>query len=140
MQPCRNLAPRGREPSGCDRHYPNSEPRLPDYCYHGSRQPSRILAQKEFYPKRPKGETSERKSRWSQYDRGGTIQEWDTHPDAIYEGSSGELLAIKKIQSGKYIVVAYKEVSKTDGFVITAFLTSKMRQFERRKKVWSRQK
>ena len=61
-------------------------------------------------------------------------------PDAIYEGSSGELLAIKNIQSSKYIVVAYKEVSKTDGFVITAFLTSKMRQFERRKKVWPRQK
>ena len=61
-------------------------------------------------------------------------------PDAIYEGSSGELLAIKKTQSGKYIVIAYKEASKTDGFVITAFLTSKMRQFERRKKVWSRQK
>ncbi len=26
-------------------------------------------------------------------------------PEAIYEGSSGELLAIKKMQSGKYIVV-----------------------------------
>jgi len=61
-------------------------------------------------------------------------------PDAIYEGSSGELLAIKKMQSGKYIVVVYKEVSKTDGFVITAFLTSKMRQFERRKKVWPQRK
>ena len=95
---------------------------------------------RSFIRKGQKGRRSERKSRWSQYDRGGTIQEWDTHPDAIYEGSSGELLAIKKIQSGKYIVVAYKEVSKTDGFVITAFLTSKMRQFERRKKVWSRQK
>jgi hypothetical protein len=52
-------------------------------------------------------------------------------PDAIYEESSGELLAIKKIQSGKYIVVAYKEVSKTDGFIITAFITRKVRQFER---------
>ncbi len=61
-------------------------------------------------------------------------------PEAIYEGSSGELLAIKKMQSGKYIVVVYKEVSKTDGFVITAFLTSKMRQFERRKKVWPQRK
>ena len=61
-------------------------------------------------------------------------------PDAIYEGSSGELLAIKKMQSGKYIVVAYKEVSKMDGFVITAFLTSKLRQFERRKKVWPQRK
>lgn len=61
-------------------------------------------------------------------------------PDAICEGSSGELLAIKKMQSGKYIVVVYKEVSKTDGFVITAFLTSKMRQFERRKKLWPQRK
>jgi hypothetical protein len=61
-------------------------------------------------------------------------------PNAIYEGSSGELLAVKKMQNGKYIVVAYKEVSNIDGFVITAFLTSKMRQFERRKKIWPRQK
>jgi len=52
-------------------------------------------------------------------------------PDAIYEGSSGELLAIRKMKSGKYIVVAYKEVSKTDGFIITAFITRKLRQFER---------
>lgn len=62
------------------------------------------------------------------------------NPDAIYEGSSGELLATKKMQSGKYIVIVYKEASKTDGFVITAFLTSETRQFERRKKVWSQQK
>jgi hypothetical protein len=52
-------------------------------------------------------------------------------PDAIYEGSSGELLSIRKMKSGKYIVVAYKEVSKTDGFIITAFITRKVRQFER---------
>jgi hypothetical protein len=61
-------------------------------------------------------------------------------PDAIYEGSSGELLAIRKMKSGKYIVVAYKEVSKTDGFIITAFITRKVRQFERKKKVWPRRK
>lgn len=47
---------------------------------------------------------------------------------------------IHLMKSGKYIVVAYKEVSKTDGFVISAFITRKMRQFERRKKVWPRQK
>jgi hypothetical protein len=52
-------------------------------------------------------------------------------PDAIYEGSSGELLSIRKMKSGKYIVVAYKEVSKTDGFIITAFITRKVSQFER---------
>jgi hypothetical protein len=42
-------------------------------------------------------------------------------PDAIYEGGSGELLAAKEIQTDKYIVVVYKEISEKDGFVITAF-------------------
>jgi hypothetical protein len=61
-------------------------------------------------------------------------------PDAIYEGSSGELLAVKEIKTDKYIVVVYKELSETDGFVITAFLTSRMKQLIRRKKIWQRQK
>jgi hypothetical protein len=61
-------------------------------------------------------------------------------PDAVYEGSSGELLAVKEMKTDKYIVVVYKEVSETDGFVITAFQTSRMKQLERRKKIWPRQK
>lgn len=61
-------------------------------------------------------------------------------PDAIYEGSSGELLAVKEMKTDKYIVVVYKEVSETDGFVITAFLTSRMKQLERRNRIWPRQK
>jgi len=60
-------------------------------------------------------------------------------PDAIYEGISGDLLAIKKMKKGKYIVAVYKEMSETDGSVITALLTSRLRQFERRKKIWPRQ-
>jgi hypothetical protein len=36
----------------------------------------------------------------------------------------------------KYLVVVYREVSKTDGFVITAFLTKRKRQFERRHRLW----
>ena len=61
-------------------------------------------------------------------------------PDAIYEGNSGELLAAKKIHDDRYLVVVYKEISEKDGFVITAFLSSRRRQLERRKKVWQRQK
>lgn len=38
-------------------------------------------------------------------------------PDAIYEGNSGEHLAVKEMKTDKYIVVVYKEVSETDGFV-----------------------
>lgn len=61
-------------------------------------------------------------------------------PDAIYKGNSGELLAVKEIHADKYLVAIYKEISETDGFVITAFLSSRRRQLERRKKVWQRQK
>ena len=61
-------------------------------------------------------------------------------PDAIYKGRSGELLAAKKIHADKYLVVVYKEISEKDGFVITAFLSSRKRQLERREKVWPRQK
>ncbi len=63
-----------------------------------------------------------------------TIEE----PEAIYEGKSEELIAIKEIETGKYMVVIYKEISKKDGFVITAFLTKRVKQIERRTKLWQR--
>lgn len=57
-------------------------------------------------------------------------------PEAIYEGKMGELLAVKKVENDKNIVVFYRELSKEDGFVITAFLTKRKKQFERRRKIW----
>ncbi len=42
-------------------------------------------------------------------------------PEAIYEGKTGEFIAMKKIEKGKYIMVVYRELNKEDGFVITAF-------------------
>ena len=59
-------------------------------------------------------------------------------PEAIYEGKMGEHLAVREIENGKYIVVIYKELNKEDGFVITAFLTRRMKQLERRRKIWPR--
>ncbi|MBU2611653.1 MAG: hypothetical protein KJ606_12025 [Chloroflexi bacterium] len=57
-------------------------------------------------------------------------------PLAVFEGNSGETLAAREIEPGKYLVVVYREISKEDGFVITAFLTKRWKQIERRKKVW----
>lgn len=57
-------------------------------------------------------------------------------PLAIFEGNSGELLAAREIETGKYIIVAYREVTQADGFIITAFLTRRWNQIERRKKLW----
>jgi len=59
-------------------------------------------------------------------------------PEAIYEGKAGECLAAREIERGKYIVVVYREVSKEDGFIITAFLTRRKGQLERRRKLWPR--
>ncbi len=68
------------------------------------------------------------------YDVLETIQE----PLAIYEGNTDELIAARQITTGKYLIVVYREVSNDDGFVITAFLTKRWKQVERRKKLWSR--
>lgn len=57
-------------------------------------------------------------------------------PKAIYEGKANELLAVNEIEPMKYLVVVYKEISKDDGFIITAFFTSKIKKIERRKKLW----
>jgi len=61
-------------------------------------------------------------------------------PDAIYEGRSGEFLAMRGAQTDKYFVVVYKEVSREDGFVITSFLTRRKTQLDRRPKIWERQR
>ncbi len=61
-----------------------------------------------------------------------------TDPDLIQEGDLGELIGIKFYKktplSSKYLAVIYKEVSKTDGFVITAYYAKK--PSERRRIVW----
>jgi len=59
-------------------------------------------------------------------------------PEAIYEGKMGEYIAVREVDDGKYIVVIYRELSKGDGFIITAFLTRKKQKLERRRKIWER--
>ena len=56
-------------------------------------------------------------------------------PVRIVEGNAGELLAMRELEVGKYIVVVYRE-GPNDGFVITAFMTRRMRTLERRKQLW----
>jgi len=61
-------------------------------------------------------------------------------PDVIFEGKTEEYLAVRKMEKSKYIVVVYKEINENDGFIITAFLTKKVKKLERRRKIWERQK
>ena len=59
-------------------------------------------------------------------------------PDAVYDGDAGELLALSSRYAPRSLVVAYRELSRTDGFVITAFFTTRLRQIERRRLAWKR--
>lgn len=60
------------------------------------------------------------------------------NPDVIYEGNENGLIAAKSFPelNAKFVVVIYKEVSASDGFVITAFLSSKKQEFEKKKVLW----
>ena len=59
-------------------------------------------------------------------------------PDAVYDGDAGELLAVSMRGISRVLVVVYRELAADDGFVITAFFTSRVRQIERRRMVWKR--
>jgi len=47
-------------------------------------------------------------------------------PDYIIEGYKGALIALKKFTKTRFLAVVYREISKQDGFVITAYFTSKL--------------
>lgn len=65
-------------------------------------------------------ETSDRRER---------VLETVAEPDMIQEGDFGELLAIRSYLeaplNAKSLVVAYREVSDQDGFVLTAYITNR---------------
>lgn len=54
--------------------------------------------------------------------------------DFIVKRRYNELMAAKKINS-KYLIAVYKEINE-DGFIITAFITSKIYQLKKRKIIW----
>ena len=63
------------------------------------------------------------------------ILETVANPTEIFAGNHGELLAVREVEPGKYLVVVYRE-SQHDGFIITAFLTRKGHALRRRQRLW----
>jgi hypothetical protein len=57
------------------------------------------------------------------------------NPERVLMGGASERLAVLTISSSKNLVVVYREL-KEDGFVITAFITSKTNSLNRRKRLW----
>jgi len=60
----------------------------------------------------------------------GKVLETIKSPDAILRGDYGEKLAVRFYRTtpltSKYLVVAYKEVGATDGFVATAYFARRL--------------
>lgn len=57
------------------------------------------------------------------------------NPDLIIKGYREALIALKKIREEKYLAVVYKEFEQVDGFIITAYHSSKIK-FEREVILW----
>ena len=57
------------------------------------------------------------------------------NPSIILAGGAGELLAVQENLTGRHLVVVYRE-HKNDGFIITAFITSKTKSLKRRNQLW----
>ncbi|NOY50622.1 MAG: hypothetical protein GXO88_08690 [Chlorobi bacterium] len=66
------------------------------------------------------------------------ILETIEHPDFVFIGNSEEYLAVKKLndEMNKFIIVVYKEIDESDGFIITSFITNKKPYFAKKKMIW----
>ena len=56
-------------------------------------------------------------------------------PERILVGGDGELIALRELEQGKYLVVVYRE-QVDDGFIITAFVTRRERSLSKRRQLW----
>ena len=57
------------------------------------------------------------------------------NPLKIFKGGLGGMIAVREIEEGKFLAVIYRETEK-DGFIITAFLTRRVKSLLRRKLIW----
>ena len=56
-------------------------------------------------------------------------------PERVLLGGDGELIAVRELEEGKHLVVIYREEAD-DGFIITAFLTRRVRSLAKRRQGW----
>ena len=58
-------------------------------------------------------------------------------PTWILQGYAGALVAVLSLARQEYLHVVYREVSRTDGFIITAFIARKV---NKRAIIWPRKR
>lgn len=68
------------------------------------------------------------------------VLETVSEPDVVYQGDEGALLAVRKYRetplAAKFLVTVYRELSTTDGFIVTGYFTN--RPARGREIVWTR--
>ena len=58
------------------------------------------------------------------------------NPTFVLRGYAGSLVAVLSLSRERFLHVVYKEISKDNGFIITAFIAKK---YNKRMIVWSRE-
>lgn len=61
----------------------------------------------------------------------GTVED----PDYIIKGYRDDMVALKETKPGRFLAVVYKELSATDGFIITAYFTERIK-FSKELNIW----
>jgi len=64
------------------------------------------------------------------------VLETISDPERVLVGNTAELFAVRMLESGKALVVVYREISPDDGFIITAFVTRRLASLNRRRQIW----
>ncbi len=59
-------------------------------------------------------------------------------PNYVIKSYKGAFIALREVTEGKFLAAVYKEISKEDGFIITAYFTSKIK-LEKEEILWRKQ-
>jgi hypothetical protein len=59
------------------------------------------------------------------------------NPSWVLRGYAGALIAVLSLSRGQYLNVVYREVTRHDGFIITAFVS---RTINRRNTIWPKER
>lgn len=54
-------------------------------------------------------------------------------PDILMQGCGGSLIAVRTYGRQRHLYVVYRQISRADGFIITAYFS---RKADRRKAIW----
>lgn len=63
------------------------------------------------------------------------ILETVAEPDLVLPGYGSSLIAVRPHGHRRYLFVVYRQVSNDDGFIITAYFSTKL---DRKKAIWTR--